>query len=291
MAKLTLAAVKTLIEGQTTILMTEIQTLKDEVAALKTELAAVKPPEQSTQKNNPAAEKIIICDAVKASMNAALEEEKIKKEVVILQLPEKNMDANDVSELCENVKPEGLMRLGKVNKDRPRPLKVTFPTSFDARAFISKIEQARESNPEGFKIYCRPGRTREQQALSTKIYQMNKKAKRGESYSVMKNGDVLKHKQEDAGKWVRVTDWTLSSISQENETGSSSSSSSLSQNLLDSLPTAPSSLQGNGRNAPTGETDSSSSSSPDSQNPSDSLNAAPSSHQGNGGSTPSPKLS
>lgn len=250
MAKLTLAAVKNLIEEQTRILMTEIRTLKDEVAELKTELAAVKTPDQSTWNNNPAAEKLVICDAVKASMNAALEEQKIKKEVVILKLPEKNTDESDVSELCEHVKPEGLIRLGKVNKDRPRPLKATFPTSFDARAFMSKIEQMRESDPEGFKIYCRPGRTREQQVLSTKIYQMNSKAKSGESYSVRKNGDVWKFRKGDEGKWVRVADWQFSPISKETGSTSSPSSPSPSHSTSASPSATSPSHQGNGRRTP-----------------------------------------
>ena len=252
MAKLTLAAVKSLIDEQTTTLMNEIKILKDEVAVLKTELAAIKTPDQPTSINNLAAEKLIITDAVTASMDAALEEERVKKEVVILKLPERNMDTLDVNELCKNVKPENLIRLGKINERRSRPLKVTFPSSFDARVFMSKIKEMRESNPDEFEIYCRPGRTRKQMALRRKVFEMNQKANGGESFSVRKNGDVWKYKKTDDGKWVREPEWTYLPTSQEIKTDSSSSAPTFSDshNPPNSPKSTPASHQGNGRNIP-----------------------------------------
>lgn len=219
MTKLTLAAVQDLVKKQTEILVAEIQSLREDVAVLRTELAAAQEERASNQPQQLASiatsneGKRSVADVVKASVCSALDEEKAKKEVVIQKLPENDRDVQDVHELCEKitvtVKPETVIRLGKPNPNRPRSLKVSFPTSFDARTFMSKVEQCKESEPDSFEIRCRAGRTREQQALSSKVYKLNLKSKSGESYSLRSNGDVWKYGKGEDGKWLKVTDWTF----------------------------------------------------------------------------------
>ena len=61
---------------------------------------------------------------------------------VVINLPENKRDTDDVNDLCHKVavKPSPSTRIGKPEKDRPRPLKASFPTPFDARTFMAKLK-------------------------------------------------------------------------------------------------------------------------------------------------------
>ncbi|ELU02503.1 hypothetical protein CAPTEDRAFT_189395 [Capitella teleta] len=198
-----------------------------EVATLRTELAAAQQRSTTSQPQQlPSSDegKRSVAEVVKAPVCCALDEEKATKEVVILKLPENDRDVQDVQEVCEkatvSVKPETLIRLGKINPDRPRTLKASFPTAFDARTFMAKIEQCKEAEPDSLEIRCRPGRALEQQALSTTVYKLNQKTRCGESYSLRSNGEVWKFGKGGDGKWLRATEWALSPSDEGNENGS-----------------------------------------------------------------------
>ncbi|ELU07438.1 hypothetical protein CAPTEDRAFT_209437 [Capitella teleta] len=85
-------------------------------------------------------------------------------------------------------------RLGKSHPNRPRIVKVTFPSTFDARTFRSKVEKSKATISDSFpNICCRPARTRDQQArhetLGPEVYKLNQNAKSGlESFSLRPNG-------------------------------------------------------------------------------------------------------
>lgn len=227
-AKVTLIAIQNLLQTQTASFVAEIQSLRDEVGLLRTELAAAQErfSKQASLPAPPASSSAMgakdhsFADVVKASVCSAIEEEKSKNEIVIQGLPENDHDEQDVRELCTrasvNVKPVTVNRLGKPNPDRPRRLKASFPTPFDARTFMAKVDECKESDPVSFPIRVRPGRTREQQALSSKVYKLNQKARSGESFSLRNNAEVWMYKKSDDGKWLRVTDWTFSDSEQGN---------------------------------------------------------------------------
>ncbi|ELT97669.1 hypothetical protein CAPTEDRAFT_189389 [Capitella teleta] len=144
MAKVTLALVHDFIKKQTETFIAEITSLRDEVAALKAQLAATNltGSPQSTP-----AQPSSFADVVKTSIRSALEEDKAKQEVIIQRLPENNRDVADVHEICAKaeviVKPTAVTRLGKSHPNRPRIVKVTFPSTFDARTFRSKVEESK----------------------------------------------------------------------------------------------------------------------------------------------------
>ena len=228
MAKLTLASVTALINEQTTTLIKEIESLRGEVVSLKKELAAVK--EQSTlhqsvlQQNS--SDKVIkskwnLADVVKSSVQSALGDEKTKNDVIISAMPENKKDQEDVEVLCNRVqavtKPCAVTRLGKpkANSDHPRLIKATFPSQFDARTFLARVDEKQKNGDQNIsKIRARPGRTRDEQArhfiLSKRVYQMNQEAKEAElneSYSLRRNGEVWKFAKTDSGQWKKVPDW------------------------------------------------------------------------------------
>ncbi|ELU15010.1 hypothetical protein CAPTEDRAFT_209156 [Capitella teleta] len=137
-------------------------------------------------------------DVVKTSIRSALEEDKAKQEVIIQRLPENNRDVADVHEICAKaeviVKPTAVTRLGKSHPNRPRIVKVTSPSTFDARTFRFKVEESKATISDSFpNICCRPARTRDQQArhktLGPEVYKLNQNAKSGlESFSLRPNG-------------------------------------------------------------------------------------------------------
>ena len=171
-------------------------------------------------------------DIVKASVKSALRDQSTKAEVV-MHLPENDHDSEDVAALCEKtsiaVRPSTVIRIGKLRANKPRPLKAIFPTKFDARTFISKIEALKtESGTDDAirKIRCRPCRTPEEQkryaALAKEVHTLNESAKNSgtESYSIRQNGEVWKFEKRGDG-WKRVTDWVFTSSSSSSENGAS----------------------------------------------------------------------
>lgn len=220
--KLTLAAIRSLIEEHTKTLVDEITSLKAEVASLRASLDAVQRPTPTgspgpASRDNCSASKQTFSNVVKASVQSALRDECVKKDVVI-NLPENKRDIDDVNDLCHKtqvtVKPSSITRIGKPGKDRSRPLRASFPTPFDARAFMAKLDAYKKDADVGDalkQIRCRPCRTHEEQvrfsAMAKEVYQLNEGVKsRGnaptESYSLRHNGDIWKFVKRD-DRWKR----------------------------------------------------------------------------------------
>ena len=125
-------------------------------------------------------------------MQSVIEEEKVKSDVIVSDFRDSNRDIADVEPLCTEVgfssKPISVQRLGKspIGKSteqpvRPRLLKITFKTPFDARTFQAKVEEAKKSETlSQSTLRCRPGRTKEEQTKFTKlkseIYKLNQSA-------------------------------------------------------------------------------------------------------------------
>jgi hypothetical protein len=159
MSKLTPAFVKSLIGELSATFKKEIQALRDEITALKSELDSCRCkcttdvpnsnqwPWLSADTPSPTASKSF-AKAVTDSVKTALSDDKTKSEVIIAKLPEKKHDAEDVQALCAELnfphRPSAVSRLGKEPGERPRPLKVTFPTPFDARLFLTRTD----ANPD-----------------------------------------------------------------------------------------------------------------------------------------------
>ena len=234
MSKLTLAAVKTLITEQTKTLVDEIKSLRAEVASLRASLDSVQDTRPSP--SDPGDGKRSLAEVVKASVQSAMQEECVKKDIV-LNLVEQKRDLADMDNLCEKaqivVKPSSITRLGKPKADHSRPLKASFPTPFDARTFMAKVEAYKKTAGDDnslTKVKCRPCRTREEQsryaALRNQVFKLNEMAKSGgaESFSLRNNGEVWKFIKKDEN-WIRDAKWAFTpSISpSENEASASRS--------------------------------------------------------------------
>ena len=78
-------------------------------------------------------------EAMRKSLQSVLVDKKLISEMVISNVVEDGKDEEFLSNLCHRVGfklvPKGCMRLGKKTDSGKRPLKVTFHTEFDARAF------------------------------------------------------------------------------------------------------------------------------------------------------------
>ena len=159
-------------------------------------------------------------DMLRQSVRSALEEEKNKCEVIISRAAESDDDTAFITTLCttmqSSTKPTHLTRLGKKG-NHPRLLKATFPSSFDARTFIAKYEEARKEKIEELpKIRMRSSKTGEERAAFAKssklAYKLNdqaRQAKLNESYSLRDDGAIWKYtKEEDSAVWKRVRDWS-----------------------------------------------------------------------------------
>lgn len=159
-------------------------------------------------------------DMLRQSVCSALEEEKSKCDVIISRAVESQNDDTFMSTLCttmrSSIKPTHLVRLGKKGS-HPRLLKASFPTSFDARAFIAKYDEARKTKTgELPNIRMRSSKSGNELAAFIKssnlAYKLNtqaREAKLNESYSVRDDGSIWKFaKEEDSGTWKRVHGWT-----------------------------------------------------------------------------------
>jgi hypothetical protein len=229
------AAVETAIAELREALLAEISNLRAEVAMLREKLEAAEmqntslepTPAQAADALSSTNRTTNYADVVKA-VKSALSEENVKKDVVI-NLPENKADLADVNVLCQktdvSVKPSSFTRIGKrqtqspSQSNRPRPLKMSFPTPFDARTFMAKLEaykkDARENDPF-LKVRCRPCRSPEEQArhavYSKEARKLNEAAKANgietESYSLRKNGDIWKFAK-TSDHWKRVPEWVF----------------------------------------------------------------------------------
>jgi hypothetical protein len=206
----------------------EVASLRDEVAQLRAALASSN--EQPTLANAPnvASPAAPFADVVKASVQTVLDEEKTRNEVVIHNMKDENNDADSVNSLCADVNfttlPTHVSRLGKVSvsRQRPRPIKATFPSSFDARAFQARVSEAKKDGAlANTKIRCRPALTKDEQTKRSKVaqaaYNLNTKAKQNnaeESFSLRPVGQswqIWKFVKNPDGRWKRDTDWIYKS--------------------------------------------------------------------------------
>lgn len=226
--------IKPLIADAVQELKSQLQTLKSEFASLQAkvtneEVGLTVPNddegdgrEGDTSWNVVASrrKKKSLPDMLRQSVQSALEEEKSKCEVIISRAVESGNDDAFISTLCTSMrsstKPTHLVRLGK-RGSHPRLLKASFPSSFDARAFIAKYDEAKkDKNEELPNIRMRSSKSGEERAAFTKssnlAYKLNaqaREAKLNESYSVRDDGSIWKFaKDEGSGAWKRVRDWT-----------------------------------------------------------------------------------
>ena len=216
MPQLNLAAVKELFEEHTKALKNEINELKKEVASLREELSkkdadATHPPLPTSKKD--------FSDVVRTSVESVLQQEQARSDVIIVNFKDDKKDTESVGNLCEEIGcpsiPVATHRLGQERADKPRLLKATFHTPFDARAFNAKVDEAKKSgNISQPRIRCRPGRTKEEQVkfstLAAAAYKLNTKAKEdklNESYSLRPNGMIWKFSKNERDQWRRVADW------------------------------------------------------------------------------------
>lgn len=151
---------------------------------------------------------------VQQSVKDALNEDRCKCDVIISSAPDGGDDKKLVNEICAKMdftsKPTDIKRLGPINKDRPRLMRVSFGTSFDARTFISSFRQGSDLPP----YRLRPGKTKTElenfKNRSTHAYKLNEDArKNGEtvSFSLRDNGDIWKFAKNESGSWRREKNW------------------------------------------------------------------------------------
>jgi hypothetical protein len=162
-------------------------------------------------------------EVVTASVKTALRDEKSKSEVIVAQMPENKKDDDDIKALCDKagivIRPTTITRLGKPSAERTRPVKLTLPTPFDARAFLAKMEETRRNATEDAikSLRCRPCRSHNDQirhqSLSAKVHKLNQDAKASgndtESYSLRSSGEIWKYAKCESGRWKRVIGWSV----------------------------------------------------------------------------------
>ena len=172
-------------------------------------------------------------DAVRQSVTSALQDERVKCDVVISRAEESTDDSKFVNELCKTMDfpahPTSAQRLGKKKGEQPRLLKVSFPTAFDARTFIARYDQARRNKTDALpSLRIRSSKTKQERELFAKssklAYELNTKAKKdvsNESFSLRDDGSIWKFIQSDDGKWKRDRSWRppTSTVSPTNATG------------------------------------------------------------------------
>ena len=188
MAKLTLAAVESLISNQTATIVAENKSLRDEVSSLRDEVKDLKVKlealmgfcdyrspsntAESTDESNVVSPPPTFAEVVKKTLKSTLREESAMSDVIISKLEEKGEDRAVIAGLCQkmncNVTPKETTRLGKKLTTQPtahRPLKVSFPTPFDARTFRARFAECRKTGKEGIPdIRVRPWRNQADQA-------------------------------------------------------------------------------------------------------------------------------
>lgn len=222
-----ISALKPLIEEATSGLKEEITMLRSEVAQLKEQLnqgieevkgsVASDAAERAPFSETVTAAKY--CDAIKRSVQTALQEDKMKSELIVSGVDENEEVQNFITQLCDKIqivkKPVDAKRLGRKKDDRNRVIKVTFPSPFDARTFEARYFQEKDRDDVS-NIRIRPCRSKEEQKIyaerRSKVFQLNKGAREAnlnESHSLRPSGDIWKFFKNENGKWVRDRDWAL----------------------------------------------------------------------------------
>lgn len=198
-------------------LIEEVEALKVQFAKLESSLQLTKPQGEAPTTSPPSFAEIV--KTVKTSVQSVLIEEKIRNDVVISGLAECENDSDGVRQICDTLefktKPIDIQRLGSKG-ERPRLLKMTFPSTFDARAFRSKVSEAKKADSSTLpKLRCRLGRTKDEQTKHRKLSQMtfnlnNEATKAGTnaSFSVRDSGEIWKFEKNNEGKWTRDHQWS-----------------------------------------------------------------------------------
>lgn len=229
-----ISLLKPLIKEATQGLEDEIKLLRSEVMQLKEQLNQSVEEVKETMSVDAAdrasfSETVVASkysDVIKKSVQTVLQEDKLKSELILSKVDEKEHAQEFIAQLCEKInyhkKPVDIKRLGKKTEDRNRVIKLTLPTPFEARTFTARYmqEKDREDVPN---IRIRPCRSTEEQKVFTKsnskVYAMNKKASeanRKESFSLRPNGEIWRFYENDAGSWVRDRSWSLPEEEAEN---------------------------------------------------------------------------
>jgi hypothetical protein len=182
-------------------IMVEIKKGSEERASLKAEIAELKkanedllaainsrPSPSSTLTSADVPKGTSFADVVRSSVRSALDDERHLKEVVISKVQEQGRDDIVVSDLCEKMdfksRPTEVKRLGKkpTEGNRQRLIKVTFPSAFDSRAFLSRFNETKKADDTLSHIKVRPGRTKEDHENYKKsvaiAYKLNDEAKK-----------------------------------------------------------------------------------------------------------------
>jgi hypothetical protein len=156
-------------------------------------------------------------EVMRKALQSVLVGEKLKSEMVISNVEEDGKDAEFISRLCNQIDfkvvPNGCVRLGEKTNSRRRPLKVTFQTEFDARAFRSRCEQNRRASDDfpNIRIWsCRTPTEQKKFAQSLEIAKdLNKAAQDNDaeySFSVRENAEIWKFEKTN-GEWRQNKDW------------------------------------------------------------------------------------
>ena len=203
--------------------------LQCEVLALKTQVAELQAKlSQKTQTPSPVIENSLdFSDVLKETMKSTMDEEKLKRELVLSKVEEGN-DQQFLADLRSKIgistQVQNAERIGKKDDERKRLLKVTFHSQFDARCFKTRFEEREKDDPEIPKIKVRFSKTKEQRetfAKNSKIaFKLNQEAKNTGaeySFSLRENGDLWKYQKQGDGKWRRVKDWEMSTENSGNE--------------------------------------------------------------------------
>jgi hypothetical protein len=111
---------------------------------------------------------------------------------------------------------KSVFRIGEKKwEEQPRPLRVTFQSSFDARTFRSRYELAKANLGYTPTPRVRPCRTKDEEAVFKKklmiLKDLNNQAKtnnKDTSFSLRDNGSIWCFKKDaNSGKWLRDPKW------------------------------------------------------------------------------------
>ena len=216
-------------------LMDELKELREEVAHLKEQLKSLSPDPSRPNTGSPHHPSLdrapSFAEVVRRTVKSTFAEEKAHAEVIISGVEEEGRDPAFLSDLCHQLsfdtKPTAALRLGKPkasDKDgvtqnngtdrRPRLLKVTFPSQFDARAFRARYDEAKKEKAAVPNLRLRPGKSAEERKnyaekkkLVTKMNKEAQEAGASHSFSLRESGEIWKFQQSDDGNWRRVKEW------------------------------------------------------------------------------------
>ena len=174
-------------------------------------------------------------DVLRNSVRTVFQEERCKCDVIISKAEESANDAAFLAQLCEKMnfptKPGQHQRLGKISTSpdergshRPRLLKATFSSAFDARSFMARYEECRKEKVEGLPVLrLRSGKSKEEREAfgrsSKEAHKLNeeaRKAGKNESFSLRDDASIWKFTKKEDGAWVRDRSWRPANANQGN---------------------------------------------------------------------------